>query len=118
MNKNKSEKTINIATDNQPAAPGMPLLNLSMSDKIYLAVSRQSKNNFHYIHSLVCHRVSGSNYNLIPDCEIATFKDNAQADVYYNTLLQIKDFQSRGLGYNDIRDFAKNYIDAFNQKSR
>lgn len=114
----KSDNTINIATTNTPASPGMPLLNLSMTDKIYLAVARKNVDNLHYIYSLFCRENRPGNYNLMPEADIATFRDTTQADLYYNTLLQIQDYQSRGTGYRAILDFADIYIDDFRNKTR
>ena len=122
MNKNKktAEKQEAAISPVVSTIPGLPLLQLSMSDKIYLAVSKYTKDNLHYIYSLFCPRISPAQtqYSMVPDSEISVFKDADYADMYYQTLMQIKDFQSRGSGYEAISGFAKVYIDAFNKKSR
>ncbi len=119
MNKDK-DKTINIATTNVPAGVGMPLLNLSMNDKIYLAVANGQKNNLHFVYSLFCRQDSHnkSQYTLLPESEVAVFKDAAQAELYFGTLSQIKYVQSRD-GTNDfIFSFADKYIQDFKKKTR
>ncbi len=120
MNKdtNKNKNTINVATTNAPAPSGMPLLNLSMTDKIYLAVSRQYADNLHYIYTLFCRENRPNNYNMIPETDIAAFKDAAQADIYYNTVLKIQDFQSRSDAYKALSGFADIYIADFQNRTR
>lgn len=115
---NKEQQTVNVATTNAPAPAGMPLLNLSMTDKIYLAVSRQNADNLHYIYTLFCRENRPNNYSMIPETAIAAFKDTAQADVYYNTVKQIQDFQSRSEAYRAILSFADIYIDDFKKRMR
>ena len=118
MNENKNNKEINVATTNAPAISGMPLLNLSMTDKIYLAVSRKYVDSLHYIYSLFCRQDSFGKYCMTPESDIAAFKDKAQADLYYNTLLQIQDIQSRGETHKALSCFADFYIADFNKRTR
>ena len=115
---NTENATVNVATTNTPAPHGMPLLNLSMTDKIYLAVARQYADNLHYIYTLFCRENRPNNYNMIPETAIAAFKDTTQADIYYNTVLQIKDFQSRGEAYRALSGFADIYIADFQKRTR
>ena len=117
-NTNKETPTINVATTNMSAPSGMPLLNLSMTDKIYLAVSRQYADNLHYIYTLFCRENRPNNYNMIPETEIATFQDVTQADVYYNTVLKIKEFQSRGEVHKALSGFADISIADFQKRTR
>lgn len=117
-NTNKENPTINVATTNKPAPSGMPLLNLSMTDKMYLAVSHQYADNLHYIYTLFCRENRPNNYNMIPETEIATFQDATQADVYYNTVLKIKEFQSRGEVHKALSGFADISIADFQKRTR
>lgn len=118
MNNNKDKPIVNVATTNAPAAAGMPLLNLSMTAKIYLAVARQYTDNLHYIYTLFCRENRPNNYNIVPETAIAAFKDATQADIYYNTVNQIKDFQSRGEAYRALSGFADIYIADFQKRMR
>lgn len=69
-------------------------LTLSMDDKIYLAVAYKQANGMGFIYMLICNRVNKSSYSLLPEAQILTFKNVAQAKIYYQTLLQIQEFQS------------------------
>ena len=115
---NTTAEQINVATTNSPATSGMPLLNLSMTDKIYLAVHRKHADNLHYIYSLFCRMNNYGKYNMIPESDIAAFKDAAQADLYFNTLSQIQDVQSRGETHRSLSGFAGTYIADFYKKVR
>lgn len=117
-NTNKENPTINVATTNKPAPSCMPLLNLSMTDKMYLAVSRQYADNLHYIYTLFCRENRPNNYNMIPETEIATFQDATQADVYYNTVLKIKEFQSHDEVHKALSGFADISIADFQKRTR
>lgn len=117
MSKTEKEQ-INITTTNEPAASGMPLLNLSMTDKIYLAVSREFRDNLYYIYSLFCRKNNHGKYNIMPESDIAAFRDNSRADLYYNTLVQIKDVQSRGETHKSLSMLAQSQIADFNNKVR
>lgn len=121
MSKDKetpTPKTVNIATTNKPVAAGMPVLNLSMSDKLYLAVSRHSANSLHYVYSLFCAQDRPGTYNMRPETEIATFTDATAANIYYNTINEIIAYHTNGKAYEAIRTFTDAYVQDFNQRTR
>lgn len=70
-----------------------PDLTLSMDDKIYLAVAYKQSDGMGFIYMLICNRVDKSRYALFPEAQIMTFENAADAKIYYQTLLQIQEFQ-------------------------
>ena len=70
-----------------------PDLTLSMDDKIYLAVAYKQSDGMGFIYMLICNRVDKSRYALFPETQIMTFKNATDAKIYYQTLLQIQEFQ-------------------------
>ena len=121
MSKDKeapTPKTVNVATTNTPAAAGMPLLNISMADKFYLATARSNDETLHYVYTLFCRQRSSGTYNMIPETDIAAFSDQKSADIYYGTIRQIVEYNKRGNLFEAMMSFADIYIQDFEQRMR
>lgn len=116
---NEQESVVNVATSNKPADNGMPLLQLSMSDKLYLAISHKySQGGYHYVFSLFCREKNPGSYNLFPETGVATFKDLDQAELYRNTLLQVQKIQSKTVAFQKLQQMVASFVDSFNQQTR
>lgn len=68
-----------------------PNLTLSMDDKVYLAVSKESTEKLAFVYTLACLKANktGNTYNLFATREIHTFKDKDKADIYHDTIEKI-----------------------------
>ena len=71
-----------------------PDLTLSMDDKIYLAVAKQNTEKLAFVYTLACLRSNGgaNSFNLFPTEEIHAFINKDSANLYYETIQQIIDF--------------------------
>lgn len=94
-----------------------PKLQLSMQDKVYLAVAQSQADKLVFIHALVCRREFGGTYKLLPEEEIMTFTSRSDAGIYYQTLLQIQKVQQQST-VSALFDYNKEAIAKFNSCER
>ena len=85
-----------------------PDLILSMDDKVYLAVAYKQADGMGFIYALVCRKLDNARYNLFPEMEILTFKNTADAKVYYQTISQIQEFQDGIDSLKKLKEANKN----------
>ena len=91
MTKNKNETNeINPSVN----LGGMPALKLNMMDRFYLAVAKKSVGNLVFVYTVGC---VGRNYqyDMNASTEIATFDDAKKADIYYQTILEVIDYEKK-----------------------
>jgi hypothetical protein len=114
----KENKAINVAITNEQAAPGMPLLSLSLNDKFYLATARTNDETLHYVYSMFCRQRQSGTYEMMPETDIAAFADAKVADVYYKTIENAVAYNKRGRMFEAIQGFVGNYIEDFYMRIR
>lgn len=90
-----------------------PDLILSMDDKVYLALAFKQVNGMGFIFMLVCAKVGEATYSLMPQTQIMTFKNVADAKIYYHTLQQIQDFQDKNEGFKRLKEVNKICVQKF-----
>lgn len=90
-----------------------PDLILSMDDKVYLAVAYKQADGMGFIYALVCRKLDNARYNLSPEMEILTFKNTADAKVYYQTISQIQEFQDGIDSLKKLKEANKGDIEKF-----
>lgn len=90
-----------------------PDLKLAMDDKIYLALVYKQSDGMGFIYSLVCLKAGNVRYFAVPESQILTFKNPADAKVYYYTLQQIKEFQENQEDFKKLIQANKQEIDKF-----
>lgn len=68
-----------------------PDLTLSMNDKIYLAVSKNTDSKFAFVFTLACLKMAkdSNSYYLNATPEIHAFKNKDSADLFHDTIEQI-----------------------------
>ena len=67
----------------------LPDLTLNMSEKIYLAVSKNTNGKTAFVYTLACLRTAPNQYDLFATSEIHAFKNAATAQIYYETIEKI-----------------------------
>ncbi len=113
--KNKmSDITIN---KNTATTPGAPRLVLTANDKIYLATAVKSVDKLTFIYTLACLR-RGTQYEINPTTEIATFDNAHDAAIYHKTVNQIMTYQQKNIGPQKIREMLADDIVVFMQQTR
>lgn len=95
-----------------------PDLQMSMQDKIYLAVVQNYADKLAFVQMLVCLQDCGGMYKAHPVEEIMTFANRAEANIYYKTLLQIQKAQQQTKGFGRFFEYNKDIIDEFNSRER
>ncbi len=85
-----------------------PKLMLNANDKLYLAVSKKNIGKLVYIYTLVNQKASGNRWDLFPTTEVATFDKKHKADIYYQTVNAIMNFQHELFG---VQFMAKAFQD-------
>lgn len=111
--KNKSDSTI-LNSPNRPAPIAMPVLSLSMTDKMYLALMYQEHNRLAFIYTLFCRQDLSGGYCAVADQEVLVFKRSSDAKVYYETLQQIQHHQSATKNYQGLVIYNQELIKQFN----
>ncbi len=94
-----------------------PDLRLGATDNLYLGVTRRSANGLTFVYTLVSKRDACNRYPIIPETTVATFKDPAQADIYYKTIIDIMRWQSMSYLQN-IRRYFRDSVANFYKQSR
>ena len=95
-----------------------PDLQMSMQDKIYLAVVQNYADKLAFVQMLVCLQDCGGMYKAHPVEEIMTFANRAKANIYYKTLLQSQKAQQQTKGFGRFFEYNKDIIDEFNSRER
>ncbi len=114
----KETASVNVATANETAAPGMPLLSLSLNDKFYLATAHTSDETLHYVYSLFCRQRHSGTYEMMPETDIAAFSDAKAADIYHKTIQNAVAYNKRGRLFEAVQGFVGNYIEDFYMRVR
>ncbi len=96
----------------------VPDLTLNTSDKIYLATAKRSGGKLTYVYILACLKTLNNNYEINPTTQIATFDNAKRADIFYETVKRVMEYQNAAPGVRQIRDALSEDIAAFNQKTR
>ena len=94
-----------------------PDLELGATDKLYLAVTRRSMGDLTFIYTLVSVRDKMGLYPMLPETQVATFKNSAQADIYHKTIIDIMCWQSKS-HLQKIRRFFSDRAADFYKQSR
>ena len=94
-----------------------PNLQLDGTDNLYLAVTRRSSGGLTFVYTLVSARDKMNRYPIIPETTVATFKNSAKADIYYNTVLEIMRWQSKSYLQN-IRQYFRDSAADFYKRNR
>ena len=98
MNKKPNQENKELKTTQVPADEN-PFLRLSMNDKVYLEVAYKKADPLYFIYALFLPRDRNNSYVLEPQSEIITFQDANQANIYYQTLQQIKNYQAKEMKF-------------------
>lgn len=112
---NKPTKKITL---NRPERTAAPRLVLNNTDRFYLAVVRKRSDRLTFVYTLACLNNGGNQYRMVPETEIATFDKPADADIYYNTVKELMNFQHSSDGGQMIADSMTAEIKLFNQRVR
>ncbi len=96
---------------------GMPRLILNDIDKVYLATAVKSVDKLTFIYTLVC-RGEKRQYDIVPCIEVAAFDNRRDANIFYRTVNQIMELQSKLNGLSIIREASQKYIDDFHRRTR
>ena len=92
-----------------------PDLTLSMDEKIYLAVSKNTDNKIAFVYTLACLQMANKpgTYNLIPTRESHAFKDKDAAQIFYTAVKQIIGFneadKNKAMLFSANEDLIKNF---------
>ena len=116
--KNETNETNEINTSVKPG--GMPALKLNMADRFYLAVTKRAVGNLVFVYTLGC---TGRNnqYEMIANTEIAAFDDAKRAEIYYQTILELIDYEKKSQlsqMYELIVDFNSGLLKNFDMNKR
>ena len=86
-----------------------PDLTLNMDEKIYLAVSKDTRNKTSFVFTLAClYRAETKDYNGIATREVHTFENNKNAaETFYTTVKRIVDI--------NLADETKQFLFDFNE---
>lgn len=110
----KTKLAVKWLTDNKKA----PKLILNTTDKLYLAVSKESIGKLTYVYTLVNQKASGNRWNLRPTTEVAAFEKKNQAEVYYNTVNAIMNLQHKLVGVQVMVNAFHEEIEKFKEHTR
>ena len=97
-----------------------PNLTLSMDDKIYLAVAKNSNEKFVFIYTLACLKSNKqqNSYNMHATREVHTFKNPAAAELYHDTIEQIVEINAEDKNKQAIFKVNEQLIDSFMENIR
>ena len=122
-----TKKKQNNKTESQPeptevkplVTPGKtPAFKLNLMDRFYLAVTKKSVGNLVFVYTLGC---AGQNfrYDATATVDIATFDSESIADIYYQTILEVIDYEKRSKlskTYDLMLAFNAGLLETFNTK--
>ena len=97
-----------------------PVLTLNMDEKFYLAVAKRDLDKLAFVYTLAClKKDKNSNlYNVFPTQEIHTFKSKTSANIYYETISQIVEFNENDKTKKSIFETNSEAIERFLENTR
>ncbi|MBR1380223.1 MAG: hypothetical protein IJ560_01400 [Alphaproteobacteria bacterium] len=96
-----------------------PDLTLSMDDKIYLAVAKNTNNKTAFVYTLACLRQGATlSYDGIATHEIHAFNDKRRAQMYYDAVKQIVAINKSDNNKEIFFEINQNMIQRFNERTK
>ena len=105
-------------TDKKQKKIPAPDLTLSMDDKIYLAVAKNTHWKMTYVYTLACLQTVAKQYELCATREIHTFKNVETAQIYYDTVERIVEINKATENKTLLFEFNEDLIKSFNENVR
>ena len=97
----------------------MPIFQLNLGERFYLAVSKQTVNKLVFVYTLGCQKQQNTGkYNGLADIQVATFQDADKAEIYYNTVYQSIEFVKTSQVYKSLIDYNSPLLKAFEKNSK
>ncbi len=92
-----------------------PDLTLSMDDKIYLAVTKNTDSKFAFVFTLACLKMdkNSNSYNMNATREIHAFKNKDSAEIFHDTVEQIIEVNLTNKNYQALFAANEKIIDGF-----
>ncbi len=95
-----------------------PVLTLDMDEKFYLAVAKRDLDKLAFVYTLACLKQKPNSYNLFPTQEIHTFKSKSSANIYYETIAQMVEFNENDKTKKLIFETNAEVIERFMEKTK
>lgn len=93
---------------------GMPALRLNTMDRFYLAATKKAVGKLVFVYTLCC-VWEKSRYEMVATPEIAAFDDAKKAEIYYQTVLALIEYEKKFPVYEIMFDFNSGLLEHFNQ---
>ena len=97
-----------------------PILTLNMDEKIYLAVAKCDLDKLAFVYTLACLKTNknANCYNVFATQEIHAFKNKTSANIYYETISQMVEFNENDEAKKTFFDTNEKLIERFMERTK